>query len=226
MNEIIEVLKSCILFKDMTGKDISDILNKIKYSTPCFSKEQTIAIEDDECSNIGIVVKGSVEIQKIYESGKKITIERLKPGEIFGEVIIFSSAKKYPSTVVSIEESKVMFIHRDEILKISGTNTMLLNRFMELLSNKIIMLNKKLKSLSYHTLRQKIANYILEEHKKQKNLKIILPYKRCEMAEQLGVTRPSLSREFVNMRNNGLFDFSCRTVMIKDLNGLENALSD
>jgi CRP-like cAMP-binding protein len=95
---------------------------------------------------------------------------------------------------------------------------------MSLLSNKILMLNKKLKNISYETLRQKIASYILDEYSHQKKLDIILNYTRKEMAEQLGIPRPSLSRELVNMKKDNLIDFSKNHIIIKNVNNLEKLL--
>jgi len=226
MQKTSEVLKLCILFRNLSDNDVVNILNTTNYKVSSFSKGQIVATEDDVCSSIGIILEGSAEIRKIYESGKLVTINRLKPGEIFGEVIIFSSMNKYPSTVVSTGETQIMFIHREEILKACKTNTKLLTNIMELLSNKILTLNKKLKSLSYHTLRQKIASFLLEEYKKQGSLNIALDCTRTEMAEQLGIPRPSLSRELINMREDGLITFKGRSIKILDLISLEDTLFD
>ena len=95
---------------------------------------------------------------------------------------------------------------------------------MELLSNKILVLNKKIKNLSFDTIREKICSYILDEYKKQKSKNIILPFTRKEMAENLGVQRPSLSREFIKMKEEGLIDFNKNNVTILDMEALEDYL--
>jgi CRP-like cAMP-binding protein len=95
---------------------------------------------------------------------------------------------------------------------------------MSLLSDKILMLNKKLKNISYETIRQKISSYILEEYHQQKNLKIYLNCTRKEMADQLGIPRPSLSRELINMKKDNLIDFNKNLIFIKDIDSLEDLL--
>ncbi len=96
-----------------------------------------------------------------------------------------------------------------------------LNNFMQLLSSKILLLNRKIKELSFETLRQKISNYLLSQYEIQNTLALILPMSRKNLAEHLGVQRPSLSREFVNMKNDGLIDFNKNLVQIKDLEALK-----
>ena len=224
INNHINVLSNCILFKRFSEHELINLLNSIKCKIHSYQKEEIIAMEEQECSSIGIVLEGHVEVQKIFVSGKMITITRLKPKDIFGEVIIFSDYNKYPATIVSNNSSKVMFISKDEIANLCKINTHFLENFIGLLSGKILMLNKKLKTLSLQTIRQKISNYLLEEYYQQKKNLLTLPYSRKELAEQLGIPRPSLSRELVNMKKDHLIDFYKNTIKITDIAGLESCL--
>ncbi|MCS4515791.1 cyclic nucleotide-binding domain-containing protein [Clostridium botulinum] len=92
-----------------------------------------------------MILDGSIEIQKLFSSGKTVTITTLSTGDIFGEVIVFSSMNKYPSTILSNSNSSVMFISKEDIIKLCSLDSLILNNLMGLLSNKILMLNKKLK---------------------------------------------------------------------------------
>ena len=108
MNKLINHLKDCVLFKDFTKKEIEYILNNVNYKTKEYSKEGVIALEENECSNIGIVINGVVEIKKIYSSGKVVTLSRLTKGDIFGEIIVFSDSNLYPATIISSVKSKIL----------------------------------------------------------------------------------------------------------------------
>ncbi|MFL0250404.1 Crp/Fnr family transcriptional regulator [Clostridium neuense] len=223
-NLILSSLKKCILFSKFSDTEINACISSIEYSIKSYSKNEMPAIEDDICSSIGIILNGSVEVQKIYESGKNLTLAALGCGKIFGEVIIFSNKNTYPSTIVSSEKSEIMFIPKESILKLCKENSIFLNNFMTLLSNKILMLNKKVKTMSFQTIKQKLANYILEEHALQKNMMIKMAYSKKQLAEQLGIPRPSLSRELINMRNDELIDFNKNSIKILNIKGLEELL--
>ncbi|QBD85387.1 Crp/Fnr family transcriptional regulator [Clostridium tetani] len=220
----IEVLKNSIIFKNIEEKDIIKILNSINYTIKFFHREENIAIEEDPCQSLGIIISGNVEIQKIFASGKVITIDRLKQGNIFGEVIIFSNMRKYPATITAVQEASIMFISKEEILKLCSLNSKFLNNFMGLLSNKILMLNKKVKNLSYNSIRQKVSSYLLQEYEKRGNLILKLNISRKEMAELLGVPRPSLSREMIKMKEEGLIDFNKNIIKILNEESLEDIL--
>ncbi|BAH07186.1 Crp/Fnr family transcriptional regulator [Clostridium kluyveri] len=224
MENAINALEKCVLTKNFSKESIEDFLKNINYTLSSYSKGEIIAVEEWNCSKIGIVIKGNVEVQKIFASGKTITISRLEESDIFGEVIIFSNRSTYPATIVSSNESIIMFISKEDILNIFPLFPAFLNNFMTLLSDKILMLNRKLKNISYETIRQKIAFYILEEYAQKKNLKIHLSYTRKEMAELLGIPRPSLSRELINMKRDNIIDFHRNNIVIKDLETLRNLL--
>lgn len=224
MQNIGENLASCTLFQNFTAAEIVNILSNTKYKINKYKKNETIALEGDPISSIGIVLMGNIEIQKVYPSGKIVTINRMSKGNIFGEAIIFSNKKTYPSTIVSSENSEILFISEGDIIKLCSSSTVFLNNFMRVLSNRILNLSKILRDLSYQTIREKIASYLLDEYKKQNSLTITLNISRQEMADLFGTTRPSLSRELINMKNDNLIDFDRKTIKIIDIEALEETL--
>ncbi|MBP2033687.1 CRP-like cAMP-binding protein [Clostridium algifaecis] len=224
MNKFIEPLKKCILMKDFTEDDIDNFLNKVNYTICNYSREEVIAFEGSNCSSIGIVLSGNVEVQRIYASGKSITMGVLREGNIFGEVVVFSNKNTYPSTIISSHNSTVMFISKANILKLCNLAPIFLKNFMTLLSNKILMLNKKLKNISYQTIRQKITYFILDEYKVQNKLTIKLDMTKKSLAEQLGIPRPSLSRELLNMERENLIHMNKNIITIIDINSMYNLL--
>lgn len=224
MDLYIDSLTKCVLFKAMDGEDIRKIFEFIPYDIKSYTGGDVIAIEGDSCDNVGIILSGDIEIHKSFASGKLVTINHFDIGNIFGEALIFSGEHKYPATIISTNSSKVMFLYRNDIIKLMSLDTRVLNSFMSVLSNRILMLNQRLTNLSYDTLRKKIANILILEHNKQKSAYITLPYSRKKMAEMLNIPRPSLSRELIKMKDDGLIDFYKKEIKIIDLKALEDTL--
>lgn len=220
----IKSLSQCVLFKNLKENEIEDIINSIIYTIKTYEKDDVIAIENDDCSSLGIILSGNIEIHKPFPSGKVVTINHFSAGNVFGEALVFSKKHKYPATIISIDNSKVMYIKREDIVNMMTNNPKIINNFMGVLSNRILMLNDRLTNLSYDSLRKKIANILLNEYKKQNSTDIILPYSRKKMAEILNIPRPSLSRELVNMKDEGIIDFNKNRVKILDIKNLEDSL--
>lgn len=226
MKKYMDVLNRCILFKEIDNKEIENLISKVSFTISSFNNGQIIALEESPCTSIGIILKGNVEIQKIYPSGKVMTLNTFGEGNIFGEAIVFSNKNIYPSTIFSIGNTEIMFITRNDIIWMCKNSDKFLSNFAKLLSNRILMLSDKIRNLSYETIRQKVANFLLEEYKKQQNIFLNFPYTRKKMAEILNIPRPSLSRELITMREEGIIDFDKNIIKILDMDLLEECLFD
>jgi CRP-like cAMP-binding protein len=84
----------------------------------------------------------------------------------------------------------------------------LIENMLELMSKKLIMLNKKLSYSLMKTIREKVSSYLVEEYGKNKNRTFIVPYNREELANYFSVDRSSLSRELSQMQDEGLIEYN------------------
>jgi len=161
-----------------------------------------------------------LEAQALYPSGKLLTLARLKPVETFGEAILFSKMNEFPATIGAIKDSKIMFIKKNNLINCLTNCHKFMENFLELLSNKLLILNKKVKMLSLENIRKKIGNFLMEEYNKQGSNTIKVSLSRKEMAEHMGIQRPSLSRELIKMKKEGIIEFDKKVIIIKDMEAL------
>lgn len=225
MEKYLDSLAECVLFRSLNKIEIENVIRLVQNSIKSFQGGEVVAIEGNNCDSVGIILEGDIEIHKSFSSGKIVTINHFEAGNIFGEALVFSGEHKYPATIISTNSSKVMFIDREDIIKMMTIDARILKNFMGVLSNRILMLNERITNLSYDTLRKKIANILLLEYGRQKSHYLTLPYSRKKMAELLNIPRPSLSRELMKMKEDGLIDFYKNKIKIVDLKSLEKTLS-
>lgn len=224
MEKYLDSLNKSILFKNLNKDEITDLIATVPHNIINYKKNDIIAIEEDDCNSLGIILSGTVEIHKPFPSGKIITINNFEAGNVFGEALIFSGRHKYPATIVSSNDTKIMYIGKYDIIKLMRLDDRILNNFVSVLSNRILMLNDRITNLSYDTVRKKIANIILVEYSKQKNIVLTLPFCRKKMAELLNIPRPSLSRELIKMKEDGMIDYHKNKLKILDIDLLEKCL--
>lgn len=224
MEKYLNSLSKSILFQNVNIDEIYTLLSSVLYNISNYKKDDVIAIEEDDCKSLGIILSGSVEIHKPFPSGKIVTINNFQAGNVFGEALVFSGTHKYPATIISSTDSEIMYISKDDIIKLMRSDDRVLNNFVSVLSNRILMLNDRITNLSYDSVRKKIANIILVEYNKQKNKDLILPFCRKKMAELLNIPRPSLSRELMNMKEDGIIDYYKNRLQIMDIDLLEECL--
>ena len=197
----IDLLEKNEFFIGLKSEEIGKILESVKYSFEEYKRGSVIANEEEECSCIGLILDGVIEIQRIYPSGNSIIVKRLRCGDVFGEALVFSKESTYPATIMSTTDSKILFVNKNEILRLCVREERILENFVSLLSDKVFMLNNKVKSLAFKSVREKVINFILELQKNQQSELIKLKSSKEDIASYLGIPRPSLSRASINILN-------------------------
>ena len=211
------------MFRNKSEKYILELFKDTNYTIKNYSKNDIIAMEGDTCTSIGLILDGSVDIKRMLGT-KIIHVSSFSKGNIFGEVIAFSDTNLYPATVISSSQSKIMFINKINFIHFCTSHEDFLEMFLNDLTNKIFVLNKSITNLTFSSIRQKICNFLISEYRLQKTKNIKLNMTKEKLAESLGITRPSLSRELIYMKEVGLIDYSRTHINILDLEEVENIL--
>lgn len=218
-------LQKNLLFRNKSEADIARLLSQIHTVVRTYSKNEIIVTEGDPATMMGLVLSGTVEVQKIYSTGKSITVSRFSTGSTIGEAVLFSKSNQYPATVISADTSTLLIFPREELLRLFTLDTDVLVMFMQNMSERLVLINQKIEILSLGTLRQRIAYFLLKEYKKQKTERIHVPFSKRVWAEHLNSARPSLSRELCYMRDQGWIAFDDDSVDILKLGALEGLLA-
>ncbi|CED93067.1 MULTISPECIES: Crp/Fnr family transcriptional regulator [Romboutsia] len=213
------------MFKDKDKDEILELFKGYNYQLINFNKNDIVALEYEPCNKIGLIISGIIDIKRMLSSNNTIHLSSLSSGSLFGEVIAFSDINIYPATVISSTSSEIMFINKIDFIKFCTDNTTFLNCFLNDLTNKIITLNKSITTLSLTSIRQKISNFLLNEYKVQGSIFIKLNMTKQKLSEILGIPRPSLSRELINMKELGIIDYSRDFIKILDKKKLEDLLT-
>ncbi|MGL4876242.1 MAG: Crp/Fnr family transcriptional regulator [Clostridium sp.] len=216
MDTTLNILKETPLFSHFKTEELESLLSNHSVFLKNYSKEETIFFEGDICTSVSVIISGEVHIEQNNSLGNTLTIAKLYPKNLFAENIIFSNKKTYPVDVVSFTDSKVLHINITVMTKLLMSNESFLINFLKDLSNKSLVLSNKIRQLNTKSLRERISSYLLSEMKIQKNLIIRLNSTKEELAKSFGVKRPSLSRELINMKKDGIISYDRKTITILD----------
>ena len=217
-------LRNNDLFKGLDIDEIEDILKNISFTKIKYRKGEILAHEGEVCTSLGVILEGTIEMQRIYCNGKYIVIKKLSKGEVFGEALVFSERGFYPVTALAVNDCLIMYIKKEEVLSMCFQNKKILENFISLLSSKVLMLNKKIKNISFKSIKEKVSNYILEESIIQNTDTISLNESKEDISAKLGMPRPSFSRELMRLKTLGIIDFNRRFIKIINKDELENIL--
>ena len=199
-----DVLGENYLFRNLSPTEIGEVIKRVHHQVKQYSRGDLIAGSGEQYNSLLIVVQGAVVGELIDFEGRVLRIEELKAPETVASAFIFGQNNELPVNVTALADTKVLSIHRDELLNLFRENDRILHNYLDIMANRAQMLSKKLKLLSLHTIKGKIAHYLLDLSKKQDSGVLTLPNTQSEIADIFGTTRPSIGRAFRDMHNEGI----------------------
>ncbi len=217
-------LKKAKLFKNIEVDELNNMLLCLRPTITSYQKKEHISIEENDCKRIGILIQGEVIVTKDNAAGERVIMGKLKDHSMFGEMMAFSDNNTWTPTVIASTDCTILFLRPEQVLgncpKMCMGHKILIQNMLRIVTQKGLALNRKIEYLSMKSIRTKISTYLFEQYNITKKNKFIVPLKRNEMAEFLNVTRPSLSRELIKMKEEGIIDFYKSSFKIIDLEKL------
>ena len=149
----------------------------------------------DPCRALMVLVKGQAESRMSGEEGREVLVDHLKAPMLLAPAFIFATPNVVPVEVNAVTDCVVWHINREAFFEFLQREPTVLKAFLEVLSNRGHFLSKKMRTFAVNSLRNRIIEY-LESHDSINSV--------VSAAQQLGATRPSLSRVLSEMLDEGI----------------------
>lgn len=212
------------LFKGIEKDSLNRMLVCSKAQYKKYRKGETVFHQEMEAKVIYALLSGRVAIVKHLISGRKNILYEVGPGDVFGEHYFFGDSRIYKYGAEAYTDIEVLeipwqflFCFCNEACK---HHQQLVQNMLEILSMKEWMTIKKLNIVSTVSLTERISTWLLDEAETSNVVKLKL--NREELADYLGVARPSLSRALMRMQKDGLIEAGKNQIKILDREKLEN----
>ena len=192
------------LFRGITPERLLADLEEISFHTRSYKKGEILAQQGAVCNRLVILTKGSVRGEMIDYSGRLIKVEDIAAPRAIAPLFLFGEENRYPVEVTANEPTEVIELPKPSVLSLFRKNEQFLENYMNLSANYARTLSDKLFFMSFKTIRQKLASYLLRLYKQQQQTHITLDRSQQELSDYFGVSRPSLARELAHMQEDGL----------------------
>ncbi len=204
---------------------MDDLQEKLKSlgRTKTFKKREFLFHAREAARGFYQVQTGEVRIFKMDEEGREMEIVRLKPGDFFGEAIVFAG-QKFPAYAQAVRDSRVLFFDKNAVFRAIGDDPSTAGFFLELLASKCLTLNARIEALGLRTVRQRLAQFLLSRCSAADACRVELTAKKADLAGQLGTVAETLSRNLRAMQREGLIEVRGRVLFIKDCPRLKKDL--
>ena len=201
------------LFQGISETELKRMLGCAKFNYKKYHKGDVIFRQDESVENFYVLLKGRESIAKHLISGKKNILYIVGENHIFGEEQSYQYGAWAISEVELIEMPKTFFY--SFCSNACEHHKQLIQNILEMLSMKEWLAVKKINIVSAVSLKERISIWMLEEADDQGVVQVEM--NREELADYLGVARPSLSRTLMQMQSEGTIEVEKKQIRILDI---------
>jgi len=224
MEKLYQILKETLIFSGIDESDIEKLFGHKTFRLKKYDKGEYIAHSHDECDRLMIVMDGSVRGEMTDFSGKTIKIEDIVAPRPLAVGFLFGNNNRFPVDIIANEPSTILVLPKDTLVAMMQQNSRLLKNYLNAISSRTQFLSNRIRFLSFRTIKEKIAHYILSQIANGHNT-INLSQSQTNLADFFGVTRPSLARALHELEQEGILRVERREITLLNKEKLNNLLN-
>ena len=207
----LNILKKSIIFEGIEDDNIVNILDCLSSVYKKYEKDNYLYHTGDKIESLGLVLSGSVTIERYDLLGNRKILASIHPGDIFGESYACVNKEPLMVNIVAAENCEILFMNVSRVLTLCSSScefhNKLVSNLLNILARKNLNFTKKIEILTQKTTREKIMLYLEYEASKAGSTEFSIPFNRQQLADFLSVDRSALSSELSKMQKNGLIEF-------------------
>ena len=208
MKKYLQAIKDCPLFFGIGDDELLRMLSCLGATVGRFDKRETVFAEGSDARRIGVVLSGSVRVEKVDYYGNRSILSNLSSQGIFGDEFSLAGDRRLPVSVAANEDCVIMFIEASHILHTCHNNCAfhqrLIFNLMKNLALKNILFHQRIEITSKRTTREKLLAYLSLSAEEAGGASFEIPFDRQELADFLEVDRTGLSSEIGRLVREGI----------------------
>ncbi len=206
---ISQYLKKFDIFSNLNDAELNDL--GVHGIMRTLEPRELLFSQGMEGTHFYILISGTMRIFKTSYDGNETTIKIINPGEIFGEVILFSN-QAFPASAMAISDCEVFAIHRDSFFKmLDGPDAR--NRFIASLLGKLRYLSDRVHLLTSYDVEERFFRFLLDNYGKRYEYDITIPKK--ELASAIGTIPETFSRLILRLAKLGIISWEGQRLTVK-----------
>ena len=218
-----KILKDSPLFRGLEQNEVDLLINNTLHQIRQFSNKEVLAFAGEKVEKAMILLEGKLQGEMVDLAGNSLKIEDIEPPQMVAAAFLYGPQSVFPVNLSVVTNGKMLVIYKKDFTKMLSDDQRVLNNYLNIVSGKAQFLSQKITFLSFKTIKEKIAYFLLQNSNKNTNI-VQMNHSQKGLAELLGVARPSLARTIGEMESDRLFLWERNQVTIIDLISLKAVL--
>ena len=197
---LLKKITECGLFAELAPESIDQLLESWGCSAQYYRAGEAVLSEGEKAGRVGLVLSGSVNVEKHDIYGNCGIFATLGEGELFAEAFAFSGVPLMSVTVKAAEDCAVLMMNGSDVL----SEPELAASMVKLIAKKTFRFDQRIEVISQRRTRDKLLTYLQQQADMSGSDSFVIPYDRQGLADYLGVERSGLSVELNRLVREGL----------------------
>ena len=192
----------CPLFARIAPNDVFALTECLGAAERRYERGEALWLTGDAVSACAVVLSGGVRAESLLPSGERSLTAVHGPGALVGDVLMATRDKKSPVDVIAAQNTAALFLPCER-------HALLRENLLAEIAEKYWRLRRRAEYLARHSLRARIAAFLLDAAADAGGNTFSLGMRREDLAAYLGANRSALCRELSRLRAEGWID-CCR----------------
>ena len=198
------------LFAGVAPQELEAMLACLDTECRRYGKGEAVLRTGESIRSMGIVLSGSVLIEKTDLWGNTTVLDSVGPGQIFAETYACTPQEPLMVDVVAAESAEVLFVQVARVLETCPNSCAhhhtLIRNLLALSAQKNLLLSRKIFHTAPKTIRARLLSYLSDQAIRCGRRSFTIPFNRQQLADYLNVERSALSNELSKMQQDGLIE--------------------
>ncbi|MDO5041203.1 MAG: Crp/Fnr family transcriptional regulator [Peptoniphilus sp.] len=208
---MIKILRSIPLFNSVKEEQLISLITKNEIYLKNYKNGVTLYNQKEYCTTFDVILSGNLAAYSLSENGSSMNLFEFLQGQILGANLLFNPKGVYPFNIYCMADAEVLHVTKKAVEILLHDFDFTLD-FIEMLSINSSRLNHKITMVTQGTLRENLLEYLRQESLLQNSNPLTLPISKKQLADYLGVQRPSLFRELKKLKEEGLIEVNNREI--------------
>ncbi len=191
-----------------------------------FNAGATVFLQGDKGDALYTVVDGLIEISVLAANGRKLSLNLMKPGEVFGEIALLDGGPR-TSSATAIQDSCLSKVSKADIQRLLRDRPDIALELIEVLCGRLRWVSQQVEDQVFLPLTVRLAKRLLLLHERMEGTSESLEISQAEVASFVGATRESTNKILNTWRSKGWIEMRRGELRILDwpaLTGVAEAL--
>lgn len=199
--------------------DLSRLINSVASDVE-LAEGQVLFEQGDQGDALYAIASGSLEFSILSREGRKLSLDVMRPGALFGEIALFDPGVR-TATVTALEPSRVRGVKNADMIAAIRKNPDLGIDLIQLAGARMRWMSSQLNEQVFLPMPARLARKILYLTANGSDQQPLLKLSQAELAEFVGATREAVSKTLALWKRAGVIDASRGGVRVLDRDRLQ-----